>query len=668
MAVTEGVVEIIFRTDGRGNAPEHLGKVNNALGNTASKAKAAEGAAAKLFATITGPGKELAQVRERLNAITTMVGLPLAGDFLLKGLTAIGKAVYDLTPAGKAAKDFEALRASVTKTTGALAGFIAQARGASSEVAALAADIARANAELAKGTGDPLAKEAAGAASFLAVEKARLDLSQKQRDVEQQQAAAGKAIGQAGAERVSIFARIAQDQARIAELEQFQKDHAAVRNVLEVERQDLLQRVLGLQSQGVMLQSASAASASVMKDVETERTKLHERQAQMLTEQALIIRTQLLPEFMLLLDGMHVGLTLGASMLSTLGVAAVAPIAAMTAGIELIKKEFADLPKYIPGGPKAQADSGKLRGLDMPGAARVFDSGPTPNVMGFSDRFDSFFSEKSAAADKMDALAERMARERAKIEREANLTIAGLKAYQLQLKDILAEGGLSDSEKRQAEDRIATAGKRIVDIEAEVEQKRTELADQGAKERADIRQQEIDDQIIGISKIVSVSIDAFTSMKSYGSTADQLFSVLGNGAKALSENWSDIVAKKDGVLSAMAATTLAGIKNEKTRAAIMILAASADAGVALARGNIPGAIAAAGSAVTYGILAGSGGGGGAAKGIEPVRRTARAVDGSGGGGNWVVNVNAPWFGPSMQEFGRYMGGIVRSINGTGFEG
>lgn len=659
MAVTEGVVEIIFRTDGRGNAPEHIGKVNNALGNTATKAKAAEGAAAKLFATITAPGKELAQVRERLNAITTMIGLPLAGDFLLKGVVAIGKALYDLSAAGKAEKDFAALQASVAKTTGTLAGFIATARGASAEIAALAADIARANAELAKGTNDPSAKQAAGVAAVLGVEKQRLEVAAKQRDLELQQAEAGKAIGQAAAESVSIFAKRIELQALLGNLQ----------GATQWDQEETQRRLLGIQSQGIVLQSAAAAAAAVLKDVETERIKLAERQAQMLREQALIIRTELLPQFKLFLDGLELmSSAIMTTMTASFGAVANLMVRPFKEGLRSLQVEYEKLPKFTPGGPKATPDSGKLRGLDMPSAARVFDPGPIPGVIGAGAGLDRIFDTVGRRADRLNDLGDRMARERAKVEKEANLTIAGLKAYQLQLQDLLAEGGLSDGEKRQAEDRIAAAGKRIVDIEAEVEQKRTELVDQGARERASIRQQEIDDQIAGMSKVLGPSIDMFTSMQRYGRSSEQLFSVLVNGTRAIADNWGDIVAKKDGVISAMAATTTAGIKNERTRASIMVLAAAADAGVALARGNIAGAIAAGESVLTYALIAGGAGGGGASRGREPVRRTARAVDGSSGGGNWTVNINAPWFGPSMQEFGRYMGGIVRSVNGTGFEG
>jgi len=673
--VTEGEIAITVRTDGKGNATAHVQGLGNAVGGLGNKAQSAAAGAKRLFEAVTAPGEKLEQVKNRMNALLGLFGVDIMGDFLAKGLQGINKLLDELNGNADAARQFERVRDRAHAASSALAAFALAGKAARQEAAALAADVAKAEVGLAKMSGQRDTTELQAVARLLELERDRLKVAQERAAIEEQIAAAGKAFADSAA-LVEVYREIARQKELLAALDQRAADAASngleganlLLEQLEGRRMPAVQRLTALEVERAGLVANQARAGEVLADAERKRVLLGERSTQQLREQAMVIRSELLPEFLLMLETAKVGVALAAASTPMMTAALAAPFMALDAAIERIKRGLAQIKAVSPFEPRGSAhDSGLLRGLQMPGNVRVRNPADVPDDVGLGAGLGRLFSARSAWSDDQGALTTRLAEERARVEREAGLTIAGLEEYRARLDELMSSGALSESEMRQAFDQWRAADKRIVDIAAERETRLVEITEQGAIQRAAIRQREIDGQIASMEAMLGRATDAFMQMEQYGSASDQLFATLAQGARALAANWGDIVAKKDGVIQAMAATTTAGMRNERLRAGLMVLAASADAGIALARGNIPGFIAATGSIGFYAAMAGgAGAGGGGARGRAPVQRTANAVDGVRGGTVVNIAVNAPWFGPSMQEFGRYLGGIVRAPDQSGF--
>lgn len=225
--------------------------------------------------------------------------------------------------------------------------------------------------------------------------------------------------------------------------------------------------------------------------------------------------------------------------------------------------------------------------------------------------------------------------------------------------------GTFDSALRDAGDDIRGAQQDILSAERERERALTEIAAEGEEERRRIRKEALEEQRAGLSRVLSSAVDAFDQMESL-TIGQQIFDAAARGARSLAENWSDLVAGKAGAIQAIGEETTAGIKNIKTRAALMVLVSVAEGASQAIVPNIPGVIAAGVAATAWGIVAGSGGGSGVAGRTPPRTPSVRAGNSLSAGVATIINVNAPWIGSNPQEVGAYLERQRAAVDGTGY--
>lgn len=126
-----------------------------------------------------------------------------------------------------------------------------------------------------------------------------------------------------------------------------------------------------------------------------------------------------------------------------------------------------------------------------------------------------------------------------------------------------------------------------------------------------------------------------------------------------------------GSLGAIAKAGAAQIKNEKLRAGVLSIIELGLGFGSIAAYDYPAAAAhftAAAILGTQALFSASGGGGkgGNAGSSKTVARQV-ANSGSSGSAPYVININAPWFGPSLQEAAAGLVQFLQRPHGTGFE-
>lgn len=126
-----------------------------------------------------------------------------------------------------------------------------------------------------------------------------------------------------------------------------------------------------------------------------------------------------------------------------------------------------------------------------------------------------------------------------------------------------------------------------------------------------------------------------------------------------------------GSLGAIAKAGAAQIKNERLRAGVLSIIELGLGFGAIASQNYPAAAAHFTAAAILGTQAAfsASGGGGRGSGAGSSRTVARQVahSGSGASAPYVININAPWFGPSPQEAAAGLVQFLQRPHGTGFE-
>jgi hypothetical protein len=153
-----------------------------------------------------------------------------------------------------------------------------------------------------------------------------------------------------------------------------------------------------------------------------------------------------------------------------------------------------------------------------------------------------------------------------------------------------------------------------------------------------------------------------------GESQDEAVQALGRGLQALDANFEAISKGGDGAIAASGAVAAAFIDDTKQQAVIMALFEGAAAIAAFASQNYVGG---AMHLVSAGLYAAVAGGAGGSKGAGGARGTASrkprtiAAPRDSGGGNTIININAPVIGGTAAEIGSTLRGFSDASDRAG---
>lgn len=224
---------------------------------------------------------------------------------------------------------------------------------------------------------------------------------------------------------------------------------------------------------------------------------------------------------------------------------------------------------------------------------------------------------------------------------KADLVIADLKIQaERRVQEVKDNGLLADSERSA---RIIAIGQETAAaVTAAEEQKAQAIKEGAAKARAET--QKVIDQSADIVSNAATLVSAYQGKDGIGTalleTAKQV--------KSVTAGWTESKNKTGDIIGAVGNVAAAFVDGEREKAGVLALMETAAAAVAIATGDIPGAIAHGTAAALYGSVAGGliGGGASAAPAATGGGGFAATAAGGGGGaggpaGATVINFNAP---------------------------